>query len=240
MSIFLYLKIILALLLSALPFVASYLIRQEIHRKNGKTFPSFVGKSLPFLKRLHIRLVLVFHRFYFGMRTSYNFRRFFHYIVLFVLLIFTFVDHNASLYVTSLVNENSLNDAVMYAEKQNVFHVGPGAFYIPLFCYQQHVFATLWSDMILVILFFYKTTDRMLTLLHNDKASFVTLAFFVFLIIFFLPRFFILAEVVTIVLSAAYIYPNMRPGATQKGGINASERPQRKIKMAVWTTLLWA
>ena len=102
----LVLKLILALVLTMIPFVFHYWIKPKSKESpKWKNSISILEENLPSIRRKKRIIFLWFMRFYKKMKFSRNARKFFTYILIVSMLIVQFVDFQASKYAKEHLNE---------------------------------------------------------------------------------------------------------------------------------------
>lgn len=202
-------KIILAFLLSALPFFYISFIRPK-----EKTSPVWrnmftaLGTQMPRLRAAKRAVGKFFHRLYEGMKKSDRFRKFFSLVTLLLMIAVQFVDFSASTEIARGIREISQSDAETYGEIHTI------AIYGPLMS-KPH--ASVLAACLSLTLFSYTAADLLLTRLHNRRKFFFGVALIALIVIFSSPRFLIVTEVLEIMLMAALIYPNKIPSQDPKG-----------------------
>jgi hypothetical protein len=77
--------------------------------------------------------------------------------------------------------------------------------------------ASLLAACLSLLLFSYTAADWVLTRLHNRRKFFFGIALVVLIILFVSPRYFIVSEILEMMLMAALIYPNKIPSQDPKG-----------------------
>lgn len=209
-----YFKIILAFLLSALPFFYISFIRPK-----EKTSPVWrnmftaLGTQMPRLRAAKRAVGKFFHRLYEGMKKSDNFRKFFSLVTLLLMIAVQFIDFSASTEIARGIREISQSDAETYGEiEKQLSHTI--AIYGPLMS-KPH--ASVLAACLSLILFSYTAADWLLTKLHNRRKFFFAIALLALIVLFLSPRYIIVTEVLEMILMAAFIYPNKIPSQDPKG-----------------------
>ncbi len=200
-----YLKIILAFLLSAIPFLYVSFVKPK--RETSKVWRNMftaIGSQLPRLKAVKTTCAKFMHRLYEGMKRSDNFRKFFTLITLLLMIAVQFVDYSSSVEVARMIRD-AANEGAETAAKAAAYTSHVIAVYGSLMS-KPH--ATLLAACLSLILFVFKAGDWLLTRLHNSRKIFFTVAMMTLIILFTSPRFFIVVEVLEMMLMAALIYPN--------------------------------
>ena len=201
-----YLKTILACLLSALPFVYAWHLRNKARNNAPKgNVYSFIMTQLPRLYALFTAIKSFVHGVYEGMKKSDTFRRFFSLIIILVMLTVQFIDFNASANIAHAALQAQLNGTLTPQFM---------AVYEPLMSRPQ---ATLLAACLSLMLFSYKAADWMLTRLHDSNKIFFFTAVITLIILFSSPRHFIVAEMMELLLLAAIVYPDKTADTQPKG-----------------------
>ena len=213
-----YLKIILALLLSAVPFLYASFIRprQETSpkwRNMLATIGSLGINSIPLVKALRMSCSKYLHRLYEGMKKSDNCRKFFSLLTLLVMIAVQFVDFSASTEIARGIKDVVENDPERTTETAGqMAHLI--AVYGPL---MSKPYATLLAACASMTLFVYGASDWLLTRLHNSSRIFFSAAMMTLVILFASPRFLVVTEMLEIILMAALVYPNRTAPSDPKG-----------------------
>ncbi len=208
-----YLKLILACVLSAIPFLyASYVKPRRKTSKVWRNMYTAIGAMMPHLKIVRQACVKFLHRLYDGMKRSDNFRKFFTLVVLLLMIGVQFVDYTASVDIAQLINDAAKGDggSTLQATSQASQAI---TVYGSLMS-KPH--ATLLAAAISLTLFAYSIADRLLTRLHNSQKLFFFIGGCTMLVLQAAPRFFIVAEMMEMLLLSAMVYPNK--SGEQQGG----------------------
>lgn len=201
-----YLKLILALLLSAVPFVYAGCVRPK-----EKTSPVWrniftaLGTQMPRLRKTKKAIVKFLYRIYDGMKKSDKFRKFFSLVTLLLMIAVQFVDFSAATSIARMLQE-AARDNEQTAQTIAVY----GAM-------MTRPHATVLAACLSLALFSYQMADWMLTRLHNRRKLFFCVALLTLAILFASPRYLIVAEVLETMLLAALVYPNKIPTQDPKG-----------------------
>lgn len=192
--LFLCFKIILACLLTAVPFIFRYWIKPKSkeQEKWHSMFSLLASKKPYFLRRKRIVICWIL-RIYRKMKFSYNARKFFTYIVVVTMWLVQVVDWQA----TSAAKEYLLEVA-----KGGGTEVLLRFFHTSFFSYVLCLVVTLAA-------FSFRLSDYVLTAIHNSKkiqAIFIVLILGV--LVASLGRMMLVAEILYVVLLAGMIYPN--------------------------------
>lgn len=202
-------KIILALVLTAIPFAYAYFVRPR-QDKPGRWHNafSFVGSQIPSLRRMAVRAQKFWRRLQKGMRRSDSFRKLYTLLVLIILIVYQFVDFYAASSLLDTAANNCLSEAVENRVENGVGNgVGRGVDLIAAQTFLTQPVATLSAAVLGLQLFFYKTADALLTYLHVSNRMFTFFSIAILVILTTSPRLFILAETMDIILIAAFFYP---------------------------------
>lgn len=168
-----YTKLILAFMLAAAPFACATFLRSKKY-------------SLPRQLR----------RIYEGMKYCNSFRKFFTLIILIELIVFQYIDLNASTDIARMIQDNNTSHiTAMQAMGYNA-------------ALMTRPYAILMTAMFSLIFFSFRMSDKMLTTLHNNRRVFVLTGMVALLLILYSFRYLIIAEILLMILMAAYIYPN--------------------------------
>lgn len=201
-----YLKLILALVLSALPFFyVSYIRPKEKTSPVWRNMFTAIGTQLPHLTKVKNAIGKFLHRLYDGMKKSDNFRKFFSLIILLLMIAVQFVDFSASTSIARMTQESTL------ISQQTAKII---AIYGPMMT-RPH--ATVLAACLSLTFFSYSVADWFLTRLHNKQRFFFGVALITLIILFATPRYFIVAEILEMILLAALIYPNKISEQRPKG-----------------------
>lgn len=205
----LYLKITLALFLSAIPFLFKYLIlpRKDLSPDCGNVIAA-VGAARPCIKNWRRKLFNISIRIYNAMKHSVEARKFFSLTLLLVLLTIVMVDFNTSASIARKVTK-----AAHESGSQSEVMIGLYTVYRP---YLTSRYATLLAGLIVIPFFSYKLTDRILSRLASSKrwfalSSLVTMLLLVISTLWLSGRNIIIIQMLYIILGAASVYPKMRP-----------------------------
>lgn len=214
--VFVNLKLFIALVLSVIPFVISYYVRNTKKKTLRKSLMTIEktqqseqqevtgkpSKSLGFLRRYFYNLQP--HRFQEGLRHYESFRKFLHLMLAFTIAGIQLIDLQAVTDVSRYVVGNHLqgDDAVNAYLHYGGFMTYPAA-----------TFALFIFDL---FLFWYKPTDRMLNLLHSNKRFAWCFGVLALVFLFYSPRCLNLTEAMLLVLIAAYFYPPVSEDYTPK------------------------
>lgn len=218
----LYLKIILAIIISSLPFIYHYYVRpKKDSSSKWRNIYTAIGSQFPRLRLFKAAVWKLFRRIYEGMKKSDNFRKFFTLITLIFMIVVQFVDFNASTTVAKMVQDNTDTTETMRI----------ATIYAPL---MSRPYATLLAAVLSMTLFNYTLANLILTRLHNSRKLFCFVAVTALIAMFPSPRYFVVTEMLEIALMAALIYPNKITETIPKGGkkIPVEEKQYRLPKAA--------
>lgn len=216
------LKILLAVILSALPFIYAYYLRPKAKSsKIWKNFFTVIGAQKTRFRLFVIWLKKRNKRFAEGLKKSDNFRKFYTRITLLIIIAFQFVDFHATTIVTNMIQQQS--DSIFFSEKM----IDSNEWMIT------NPHATLLSACLGLSLFIFGLANLILTTLHNERELYLLIGLITLIVLFALPQFFIVAETLEIILIAAYFYPNKIHSPGPKGGLpKPLENEQKILKIA--------
>ena len=201
-----YLKLILATILAAIPFIyASYVRPKEKTLSTRRCFLTAIGTKLPLLRTMTSAPGRFLNRLYEGMKKSDSFRKFFSLVTLILTIAVQFVDFSASTDIAGII-QSQQTDSV---ETTRVITI-----YGPIMT-RPH--ATIVAACLSMTLFWYKAADLILTSLHNRRRLFLGTALTALVFLFVSPRFVIITETLEMLLMAAIIYPKRIPLQEPKG-----------------------
>ena len=204
------LKYILAMFLAILPFIVSYALRKKANKEgnNGSKASGivpFLAHHLPHVSFLFHALANFAKRLYKGMRKSENSRKFFTVILIIVLLIYTYVDFTAS--------ESAMDIIRFTGEKGGVSSVA-FTVYFPMVSNSVALFL---CQIFTFVLFSYRIADWILSWIGDNWNYVMTFdCMLIAYVAVYSQGWFIMAEVLTIYLMAAGIYPKRINDPTPK------------------------
>ena len=213
-----YLKILLAFLLSAVPFLyVSYIKpRQETSprwRNMFATIGSLGINRLPQYKAFKTACSKFLCRLYEGMKKSDNFRKFFTLVTLLLMIAVQFIDFSASTEIAreikAVAESNSMSTAGAVSDVNQVIAVYGSLMSRP--------HATVLAACLSMLLFAYGPANWLLTRLHNSRRVFFLAALVTLFFLFVSTRYFIVAEIMEMMLMAALIYPDKITSPDPKG-----------------------
>ena len=208
----LVLKLILALVLTMIPFVFHYWIKPKSKESpKWKNSISILEENLPSIRRNKRIIFLWFMRFYKKMKFSRNARKFFTYILIVSMLIVQFVDFQASKYAKEHLNE-ATSISVENTQSRNstclaIKHKASTklrSHTTPFWAFNLCLIITLAT-------FSFRLSDMVLTKIHNVRwIKWVMGVAIVLLIVTSIGRLLLVAEISYLILMAGLIYPNPR------------------------------
>ncbi|MEE0053595.1 MAG: hypothetical protein UFD09_08110 [Prevotella sp.] len=209
----LLLKLILALVLTMIPFVFHYWIKPKSNESpKWKNSISILEENLPSIRRKKRIIFLWFMRFYKKMKFSRNARKFFTYILIVSMLIVQFVDFQASKYakehlneVTSISVENTQpRNSTCLASKHKTSAMLLRSHTTPFWAFNLCLIITLAT-------FSFRLSDIVLTKIHNVRwIKWAMGIAIVLLIVTSIGRLLLVAEISYLILMAGLLYPNPR------------------------------
>lgn len=188
-----YLKITFTLVLSIIPFV--YMIRMRNMEYNN-AFLQLIGKS-DNIRNLCNGIRKFCYLLHEGMKKSDSFRQFFILIIFIITLIFQVTDSIASRYIINLILDASQKNAPLLIEKYGALASSD--------------LATIITFIFSLVLLKYEWANRLLLFIKNNRR--ITMAYMVVILTLILMSYFsiknniILAEIMTIILYAGFLYP---------------------------------
>ena len=203
----LYAKMILALFLSAIPFIFKYLILPK--KESSETYRNvygFIGAAKNKINKYRKKYLYISIKFYNAMKQSKEARKFFSFILLLVMLTVIMVDFNASASVARKVNKIAQESA--YQTERLI------ALYSDYRPYITFRYATLLAGLMVIPFFSFRATDRILVWLKGNRAflmsSVITGMLLTYSAFFTAGRSMLIIELAYIVLGASLVYPNIR------------------------------
>lgn len=209
----LVLKLILAFILTMIPFVFHYWIKPKSKESpKWKNSISILEENLPYIRRKKRIIFVCFMRFYKKMKFSRNARKFFTYILIVSMLIVQFVDFQASKYAKEYLNEaTSISVEKTQPGNSACLAVKHKASAMLLRSHTTPFWAFNLCLVITLATFSYRLSDMVLTQIHNVRwikwAMGVAIVLF---IVASLGRLLLVAEISYLILMAGLIYPNPR------------------------------
>jgi len=205
----LHIKIILALLLSAIPFLFKHLI---VPRKDSSPGCSnaiaAVGATRPFINKCGRQLFNMSIKIYNAMKHSAEARKLFSLILLLILLTIVIVDFNASASIARKVTKAAQESGSLSEEVIGLYTV-----YRPYLTFR---YATLLAGLMTMPFFSYRLTDRILSRLAGSSRLFavmsvVTMFLLALSAICYSGRNIIIPQMLFVILGASSVYPQKRP-----------------------------
>ena len=209
-----YLKLILAFLLSAIPFLYVSLIKPKRETSSvWRNMFTAIGSQLPHLKAVKTACSKFLHRLYEGMKRSDNFRKFFTLITLLLMIAVQFIDFSASTEIArgikAVAESSSKSTSETISDVNQVIAVYGSLMSKP--------HATVLAACLSMLLFAFGPANWLLTRLHNSRRIFFFAALVTLFFLFVSPRYFIVGEIMEMMLMAALIYPNKITSPDPKG-----------------------
>lgn len=186
-----YLKTAVAIIISLIPFCYAFLIkpRQKVS-DDYRSFAALAKAKTPMLLRLPKRLIAFLRKLHRGMRTRTSCRRFFVSVMTIMLLVIQAVDSWASTAAMTLINTSADYHAACASY---------GAFL-------SSRLALFFSFIFTLMLFNYRLADTLLTDLHKSRKFYCFTGVLALLILMTSSEYFILAEMLFLILICAYFY----------------------------------
>lgn len=224
-----YLKLILACLLSAMPFLyVSFVKPKRETSPRWRNMFTAIASQMTRMNAVKRTCNNFMRRIYIGMKFSDNFRKFFMLLTLMMMIAVQFIDFSASTQIAKeMMNtaDNATTNPEHTTQMANILYICAPLMTMP--------HATLLAAAFSLILFVYKPADWLLTTLHNHQRFFFFIALADITLLFASPRFLIVVvEMVEIILMAALIYPNkiIPPDPKQRKDIPEEKQIMEFIK----------
>ena len=205
--VYLYIKIILAILLSAIPFIFSIFIKPKT--KDGKWKNVFTLSDINSEKVANgagkIRKFIM--RIYEAMKYSDNARKFFIMLLIITMIVVQWIDSEATQTAVKAIIGNREN---VYLDKESM---------IKFFPFITSPIVTISSMIYTLMLFRYKWSNKLLTKIHSSNK--ITILLCVIIIVSMIigrGRFFLLGEILFLTLIWGTIIPKKKEGETPHGG----------------------
>lgn len=213
--VYLYIKIILAVLLSVIPFIFSIFIKPKT--KDGKWRNVFALLDINSEKVANgagkIRKFIM--RIYEAMKYSDNARKFFIMLLIITMIVVQWIDSEATQTAVKAIIGNREN---VYQDKESM---------VMLFPFITSPIVTILSMLYTLILFRYKWSNKLLTKISTSKKMIVL---FVAMIMLFIVvgngRFFLLGEVLFLTLIWALILPKKKEEGYPDGGTRIKRKKE--------------
>lgn len=226
-----YLKILLALVLTIIPFWYAYYVRPRQDKpgiwRNGFTF---LAAKLPAIGRVLNALANFVRKLHEGMRRSTSCRKFYILIFLLTIITYQYIDFHAA----NNAFEMAKNMVQKSGDKPIPAIINYRAATDPFTPFLTHPFATVIAAFIGLIFFFYEPANRLLNLLHQSRGIYSCVGLVCLFLLLSTANYFIVAETLFIFLIAAYFYPKKisdnYPGG--KKAIPEDENKQQTIRLA--------
>lgn len=233
-----YLKIILSLLLTAIPVY--YLVYRRFFCEKGKKLPnvySQIKKISPLLASKYAAIKAWIIRYRERLKISPSCRKFFTLMVLLLLLFVNFVDMSASdkalNNILEIIRQDNKKENVIktYSNQHKQYQIKPEhlSSYNTYSAYITNSFSALISNVVMIFFFFYKSSNAILNKLHQSKILFRLMALVAVAILYLPGSHLLLSEIIFILLLSAVVYPEqIYSGTDPKGGLKIFEENQIK------------
>ena len=212
------LKVVLALLLTLVPFVFHYVIKPKASSSpKWRSFYSFLSTKMPCIRRKASKVKAWISYVYGKMHRSRNGRKFFILVLLVMMLVFQVVDYHAARQAYQLLGESSLLSGAMSLTPYHIRVPFLGEVMVPgsgkllesllyPFLTQAWVYViALGSTM---MLFSYRLADRVLVGIHGSRCLQILLASLAIVVaVVDCGRAFLMGELIFILLMAGMVYP---------------------------------
>lgn len=201
----LYFKILLALFLSAIPFVFKHLVLPKKDTSPScRNLFSAVGSTRPALKKWRRKSFNISISIYNAMKHSLEARKLFSFTLLLVLLTVVMVDFNASASVARKVMKIAHDNDSQVERLTGLYTV-----YSPYLTFR---YATLLAGLMVIPFFSYRMTDRILLKLSLNRRWFIAICSLTLLLLGLCAfhssgRNIVIVQMLYIILGAAAIYP---------------------------------
>ena len=214
---YLYIKIILAILLSAIPFLFAIFIKPKA--KEGKWKNVFTLSNINSEKVANgagkIRKFIM--RIYEAMKYSDNARKFFIMVLIITMIVVQWIDSEATQTAVKAIIGNREN---VYQEKESM---------VMLFPFITSPIVTILSMIYTLILFRYKWANKLLTKISTSKKMIVLfIALIMLSIVVGNGRFFLLGEILFLTLIWALILPKKKGEGYPDGGTRIKREKKTK------------
>lgn len=209
----LVLKLILALVLTMIPFVFHYWIKPKRNESpKWENSISILEENLPAIRRKKRIVFVWFMRFYKKMKFSRNARKFFAYILIVSMVIVQVVDFQASKYANEHLNEaTSISVEDTQPRNSTCLAIRHKASTMLLRSHTTPFWASNLCLIITLATFSFRLSDMVLTKIHNVRwIKWAMGLVIVLLIVASIGRLLIVAEISYLILMAGLLYPNPR------------------------------
>lgn len=208
-----YLKMILACILSAIPFLyVSFIKPRKDKSPVWRNMFTVIGRCLPPLTTVKNAMNIFLIKMYIGMKFSDNFRKFFTLIVLIIMIGIQYTDFCVSSEVAKTITEiKATNVEGLKENSYGISHI------FTLESWVTTPQASLLAAVMALSLFSYRMSDYILTQLHNSNKLFFFTAIATLVVLFVSLRYLIIVETILLFLTAAEIYPNKITDENPKG-----------------------
>ena len=198
------LKLFLGIVLSMVPFMFGVYMKNKANRPTiwSKIYPDLI-KLTPFLIRFGRWLEKRLLRFYDGMKRFDSFRKFYTLIVMMVMLLYQYVDFNAAFSIAEMIQAHPADskETMLVIQQYGALMTNP--------------FASFVASVPVMAFFSFKAANWILNELHSFIKVYYFAGLVVFAILLYSTRFFVVTEVIFILLIASYFYPEKVISATQ-------------------------
>ena len=214
---YLYIKIIIAILLSAIPFLFAIFIKPKA--KEGKWKNVFTLSEINSEKVANgagkIRKFIM--KIYEAMKYSDNARKFFIMVLIITMIVVQWIDSEATQTAVKAIIGNREN---VYQEKESM---------VMLFPFITSPIVTILSMIYTLILFRYKWANKLLTKINTSKKMIVLfIALIMLSIVVGNGRFFLLGEILFLTLIWALILPKKKREGYPDGGTRIKREKKTK------------
>ena len=218
-----YMKIILAVILSAIPFFFHYYVQPRRQDEKWKNLSTFISTHNSWYHKANKKIQSFGQWLYEGMQRHDSFRKFFTRIMLFVIMVYECVDFNAAQEAKIFVNNYVENTSYL-----NVDNIVYASVYIPGNLMITNFWVSLFGFLVSLPLLSHQWADRTLLWIKKELPVFSACAGITLLLTIF-PHVFILAEMTAIILLASCVYPFKRWSDVPKGrmGIQKDENKRK-------------
>ena len=212
------LKVVLALLLTLVPFVFHYVIKPKASSSpKWRSFYSFLSTKMPCIRRKVAKVKAWISYVYGKMHRSRNGRKFFILVLLVMMLVFQVVDYHAARQAYQLLGESSLLSGTMSLTPYHirvpflgeVMVPGSGKLVVPLlYPFLTKAWVYVMALGTTIMLFSYRLADRVLVGIHGSRCLQILLASLAIVVaVVDCGRAFLMGELIFILLMAGMVYP---------------------------------
>ena len=212
------LKVVLALLLTLVPFVFHYVIKPKASSSpKWRSSYSFLSSKMPFIRRKAAKVKAWISYVYGKMHRSRNGRKFFILVLLVMMLVFQVVDYHAARQAYQLFGESVFPSGTMSLTPYHIRVPFLGEVMVPgsgklvaalLSPFLTMVWVYVMAMGMTMMLFSYRLADWILLRIHASRILQISLVSIAILMVAVsLGRCFLLFELLMILLMAGIIYP---------------------------------